>query len=217
MCGRVPLGAWWVASVQAHGHVQLFGWAGLFVLCVGLFFLPRLRGTTLERAELAPWALACLAVGILLHALSQPLLGIFTAQMSPESLWLLVGRSGLALSGVMELAGAVLIVTMLASSFRRGRPLAPDAPITPVLPYLVTAFVSLTAAVLLNSALAIATALRGGYLYPFAWDDALAHLLIMGFIIPVALSTLNSLILHVGLPISGTALQCRVETDGQAQ
>ena len=37
-------GLWWVAAVQAHGHIQLFGWAGMFALGVGLYFLPRLRG-----------------------------------------------------------------------------------------------------------------------------------------------------------------------------
>ncbi len=26
----VPLGAWWEAVAQAHGHLQLYGWAGLF-------------------------------------------------------------------------------------------------------------------------------------------------------------------------------------------
>jgi len=43
----VPLGAWWDALVQAHGHLQLYGWAGLFVLGIALHFLPRLRGTPL--------------------------------------------------------------------------------------------------------------------------------------------------------------------------
>ena len=62
--------------VQAHGHAQLFGWAGLFVIGVGLFFLPRLRGTTLARIELAAWSLACLVVGISLRALCQPLIAI---------------------------------------------------------------------------------------------------------------------------------------------
>ncbi len=46
---KFPLGAWWIALMQAHGHAQLFGWTGLFVIGVGLFFLPRLRGTTLAR------------------------------------------------------------------------------------------------------------------------------------------------------------------------
>lgn len=47
----VPLGPWWPALAQAHGHLQLYGWAGLFVLGVAFHFLPRLRGTPLT----APW------------------------------------------------------------------------------------------------------------------------------------------------------------------
>ncbi len=47
--GMTP-GAWYGALVQAHGHAQLFGWVGLFVLGMGLYFLPRLRGTNLRDA-----------------------------------------------------------------------------------------------------------------------------------------------------------------------
>src|SRR5437868_4750150 len=39
--------AWRFPAAQAHGHVQVFGWAGLLVLGVGLHFLPRLRGARL--------------------------------------------------------------------------------------------------------------------------------------------------------------------------
>ncbi|MBI4788706.1 MAG: hypothetical protein HY782_16865, partial [Chloroflexi bacterium] len=163
-------GAWWIASVQAHGHAQLFGWAGL------------------ARAELAPWALACFVAGFTLHALSQLLLAILAAQNAVESLWGLLGRSALALSGIVELIGAALVGMMLVSSFRRARPLAPDAPILPVRLYLATALASFALATILNAALAIDTALRGSCLYLAVWNDALTHLMIMGFIIPIALA-----------------------------
>src|SRR5512140_103741 len=128
-------GTWWIALVQAHGHAQLFGWTGLFVVGVGLFFLPRLRGTVLAHPDLAPWALACIVVGIALRALCQPLLGVLGAQETRTSLWGAVGRSGLALAGFVELGGALLFIVMLVTSFRRARPLAPAAPIRPVRPY----------------------------------------------------------------------------------
>src|ERR1051326_5604085 len=57
----IPLGAWWEAVAQAHGHLQLFGWAGLGVAC---HFLPRLRGTPLVGAHLIPWMLGGLVVGL---------------------------------------------------------------------------------------------------------------------------------------------------------
>src|SRR4051794_30971903 len=70
----VQLGAWWAALAQAHGHLQLYGWAGLFVLGVALHFLPRLRGTPLVAARLIPWILVSISVSMILRALCQPLL-----------------------------------------------------------------------------------------------------------------------------------------------
>lgn len=29
-------GVWWIALMQTHGHAQLFGWAGLFVLVTSI-------------------------------------------------------------------------------------------------------------------------------------------------------------------------------------
>src|SRR5437868_15244161 len=66
-------GLWWPAAAQAHGHVQVFGWAGLMVLGVGLHFLPRLRGAALAVPALAPWVLALYGGGVALRAVAQPL------------------------------------------------------------------------------------------------------------------------------------------------
>lgn len=41
------------AWVQAHGHAQLFGWLGTFILGIGFYVLPRLRLSELKRC--APW------------------------------------------------------------------------------------------------------------------------------------------------------------------
>lgn len=178
---QIPRGAWWIAMVQAHGHAQLFGWAGLFVLGVGLFFLPRLRGTTLAHAQLARYALASWVVGITLRTISQPL-SAFPDTSMPRGILL----AALAGSGAMEVIGTALVITMLAASFRRARPLGPDAPIRPVLPFLGIAGVSLVLAVSANAVLSVTTALSSSYLFPSSWDDELTHLSIYGFIIPLA-------------------------------
>src|SRR5579875_1589122 len=44
---HLAIATWWSALVQAHGHLQLYGWAALFVIGVSFHFLPRLRGTAL--------------------------------------------------------------------------------------------------------------------------------------------------------------------------
>ncbi|HZR40874.1 MAG TPA: hypothetical protein VFB12_12190, partial [Ktedonobacteraceae bacterium] len=60
----LPLGPWWEALAQAHGQLQLYGWAGLFVLGVAFHFLPRLRGAPLAVPQLVPWVLSSLVAGL---------------------------------------------------------------------------------------------------------------------------------------------------------
>jgi uncharacterized protein involved in response to NO len=37
------------AWIQAHGHAQLFGWVGTFILGISLYVLPKFRGRPLNR------------------------------------------------------------------------------------------------------------------------------------------------------------------------
>ncbi|MCL4394650.1 MAG: hypothetical protein M1482_07585 [Chloroflexi bacterium] len=186
--GGVLLGTWWIALVQAHGHAQLFGWAGLFIAGVGLFFLPRLRGTTLARAGVAPWALGLLACGISFRVVCQPLLAVAETSIPPQLTFVTLGRLGLASSAVLELVGYALVVLMLASSFRRAPRLTPSSPFVPVRGFLVLSFASITAAVLLDVILCVGAALQSTYIFPSSLDDALNHLAIYGFVIPIAIA-----------------------------
>ncbi len=170
------LGAWWMAMVQAHGHAQLFGWVGVFIIGVGLFFLPRLRGTMLARIELAPWSLAALVTGIALRTLSQP----FIPLGSPFDA---LGRFGTMVSGIIELIGIALFIAMIVASFRRGRPAIGDAPIVHVRPYLALALTSLVGAALLNAVLSLSSP----GLFPFAPNRWLTNMMIFGFIIPMTI------------------------------
>src|SRR5690348_10970728 len=70
---QAPLGgASWLALVQVHGFVQLFGFAGLFVMGVGLHLLPRLRGGAPvgRRPSLAVYLLT--VTGVVVRAVAQP-------------------------------------------------------------------------------------------------------------------------------------------------
>src|SRR5690348_12050656 len=115
----IPLGTWWEAMAQAHGHLQLFGWAGLFVLGVAFHFLPRLRGTPLVGARLIPWILGTLVTGLVLRAICQPLL-----TSSHNFVW----RAGLLASGLLEAAAVCCVLYMVVLTALRGqRPTARPA------------------------------------------------------------------------------------------
>lgn len=43
--GRESAGLISPAWLQAHGHAQVFGWIGSFLLVIGFYSIPKLRGT----------------------------------------------------------------------------------------------------------------------------------------------------------------------------
>jgi uncharacterized protein involved in response to NO len=188
---RVPGGLWWMAMAQAHGHLQLYGWAGLFVLGVLLHFLPRLRGAPLAAAGAVRWLLASLVVGLALRAVGQVWLT-----------WTGAGVAGAALvaSGLLEgvaLAGfaAVLLATLL-----RGPALATRPALRGVLPLLVLALAALTLAAAVNLVNTLATARGGSGIVPGAGDAFDVTLGLYGFLVPVALAmSAQALPMYAGL------------------
>ncbi len=186
----LPLGAWWEALAQAHGHLQLYGWAGLFVLGVALHFLPRLRGTPLAGARLVPWLLGILIVSLVSRAISQPALSLY-----PTIAW----RIGLVSSGVFEVvayACALLIIVLTALS--GPRPTTRPA-YWSVLPFFAGAFCSLGIASIVNLVNLIQAAQESG-LVPSTGDTLNVTLGLFGFLVPLALAmSARSLPLYAGL------------------
>lgn len=74
---EVPLGgASWLALVQVHGFLQLFGFAGLFLMGVGMHLLPRLRGAPqVGRGRSSVIFVSALA-GLAMRAVAQPAPGL---------------------------------------------------------------------------------------------------------------------------------------------
>ncbi len=188
---HIPAGLWWVALAQAHGHLQLYGWAGLFVLGVALHFLPRLRGTPLALPRLVPWLLGAQAAAVLLRSASQPL-----AVVRDNSLW----RGGLVVSGLLEafaLLGAVVLVVL---TLRAGPALASRPALRGVLPFFVIAFTSLGLAALVNLGNVVRTAALAVTVVPATGDDLNVTLGLLGFLVPMVLAmSARSLPMYAGL------------------
>ncbi len=66
------LGGRWQALAQVHGHIQLMGWVGLFVMGMGLRLVPRFTGVRVRPAALVPLTFVLMASGLLLRAAAQP-------------------------------------------------------------------------------------------------------------------------------------------------
>ncbi len=126
---------------QAHGHLQLYGWAGLFILGVAFHFLPRLRGAPLAIPWLVPWILGAQVIGLLFRAFSQPL---FVATGS--AVWSIL----LIISGILEGVALLGVVYLLGMTARRGPPFRSRPAFWGVLPFVIGTFIVLGVAGCVN-------------------------------------------------------------------
>lgn len=178
-----PTGIWWLASAQAHGHLQLFGWAGLMVLGVGFHFLPRLRGAPLVQPQRAQTVLGLLGTGLALRAVAQPALTVAGSGTAG-----LVLRIALVLSGALELAGATLAVAMLAGNVRRGPNVRQRAGLWPVLPFFVTAFAAFWLALVTNLAGITAAVWHASALVSGRVDQWVVQVALYAFLVPMSVA-----------------------------
>ncbi len=178
-----PLGAWWVAAAQAHGQVQLLGWAGLTVVGVALHFLPRLRGATPAQPVAARSALVLLVAGLGLRLIGQPLLAL------PLADWLqLAVRLGLAGAGLCGVLGATLAVGGLARALAGGPPLRQREGFRQVAPFLIVAFGCYWIANALTGAGLAALAWQGIALLDGRLDQAIILVACYGFLWPICIA-----------------------------
>lgn len=110
---ELSLGRGFYSFIQAHGHVQLVGWAGLFIIGISLHFIPRLAGVPIQppsRIELILWLVSA---GLLLRSVSQTLSPYLTGPYFKVCNWLAV------LSGLLEFLGIVVYLITMVQTIRR--------------------------------------------------------------------------------------------------
>lgn len=98
--GRESAGLISPAWLQAHGHAQVFGWIGSFLLGIGFYSIPKLRGeaTQAVRAAWVCWALWTTGVALRWGA----------------TVYLWHWRALLPLAGILELAAFLIFFRVIA-------------------------------------------------------------------------------------------------------
>ncbi|MEX2552882.1 MAG: hypothetical protein WD627_07795, partial [Actinomycetota bacterium] len=106
----------WVAHAQVHGHLQVVGFATLFIVGMALKLAPRFGGRTISPPGVERWLLWLLVVGLLGRTFGQPL-----AEVTPFGILTLAGAA-------LESAGAglflFLVVAALWDAVRDRQPFA---------------------------------------------------------------------------------------------
>jgi hypothetical protein len=94
------------AWIQAHGHAQLFGWVGSFIVGISLYALPKFRGAALRSLPIG-WAIFALWTGA-------------TAMRWASVFW--DWRTGILVpaAAVAQLAAVTMLLWQVSASRRRG-------------------------------------------------------------------------------------------------
>ncbi|MFN8008397.1 MAG: NnrS family protein [Terriglobia bacterium] len=98
-----------IFDVNAHGHAQIFGWVGLFVMGFAYQAFPRFKHTSLWRPHLAVVSFYLMIGGLILRVFSEPL------HQSAAFFWLGLCGSGLEFSAIF------LFVVILLKTFQQSR------------------------------------------------------------------------------------------------
>ncbi len=192
------------AWIQAHGHSQVFGWIGSFVLGIGFYSQPHTRANS-GRLPITCWGLW--AAGLTLHWLA----GAY--------LW--HWRITLPLSGALEVV-AMLLFLYAASQHKLPEPAAASAAgkaRSRIEPWMQTVLVSNGAmflALAINFGIGVRLALQGVTpARPHDFDQRYLVLLAWGFLAPLVWGfSARWLPIFLGVkPVRGRLLQFAVATD----
>jgi uncharacterized protein involved in response to NO len=108
-----PVGKGIASFVQTHGHVQLVGWVGLFIMGISLHFIPRLAGVPMAQPRWLWRILWLMAVGLGLRSIGQAVLPYLVEHPGfVPVVWLV------AASGALEWGGVVGYVLLLLGTIR---------------------------------------------------------------------------------------------------
>jgi uncharacterized protein involved in response to NO len=157
------------AWIQAHGHAQLFGWVGTFILGIGFYSIPKLR-------KLKPFALWSAWLTWALW-----IIGVTVRWFSNIYPW--HWRIALPLSAALELAAFLIFFQAVASH----RPSGGSAkPLEPWIFVVIAATLGLLASLLLNLGASFQLALNADSpAFPHLFDQRYLIVSTWGFIVPM--------------------------------
>lgn len=105
--GLPTFGVAWLALVQVHGTIQLFGFAAMFMMGVGLHLLPRFRGAARPPRALVALALSGTVGAVVIRAIAQPFLALPGRDLllSLSGILLVTGTGAFAVGALRALRG----------------------------------------------------------------------------------------------------------------
>lgn len=153
--------------VNAHGHAQIFGWVGLFIMGFAYQAFPRLWHTRLTAPGLAAASFTAMLAGIIVRTI-----GMTAPQTGWGVTWTLIG-------GALEMAAIFTFVTLILATFLKSK-----ARLEPYVGFVIAALVFF----ILQAALSlwhsyqtmIASSMQALIIQVVTWQSSLRDLQIQG-------------------------------------
>ena len=191
------LGDGFASLIQIHGHLQLIGWAGLFIIGISLHVIPRLSSVPISRPQWTTYVLRLIGIGLLLRFISHSILpylddGLFSVLLS----WIT------AISGFLEWYGVLIYVALLASTVFRIRKADRQPPWMAVRPYFGMMMVGFLLYATIHAVLLLQMAWSGKVVVGQTWNEVSIHIFIGLALLPVAFGfSIRLLPLYLRLPV----------------
>ncbi|CUS90176.1 hypothetical protein [Candidatus Kryptobacter tengchongensis] len=103
--------------IQTHGHLQLIGWTGLFIIGVSLHFLPRMASVPIERRGTFKFILYFTVTGLLIRTNFE-----FWSPYFDDEKIKVIFKHLANIGNIIEFAGLIFYVSVLTKTFLK----APD-------------------------------------------------------------------------------------------
>ena len=160
------------AWIQAHGHAQVLGWIGSFILGIGYYSIPKLRRGAQPFALSLAWLTAALWMsGVLLRWFS--------------NIYLWHWRVLLPLSGAMELAAFLIFFRAVSQHKPEAKSSGERAKLEPWIFVVITGAIGLLLTLVLNLGAGTWLAVKGSTpAFPQALDQRFLVLAAWGFMVP---------------------------------
>jgi uncharacterized protein involved in response to NO len=167
--GRASVAAISPAWIQAHGHAQVFGWIGSFILGIGFYSVPKLRGTAKKEVALAWACWAMWTLGVTLRW--------FTTAYGWE--W----RALLPVSALLELVAFAIFFRVVSQ--HRPEAAAGKRGLDPWVWVVISGAIGLFLMLAINFGASVYLALRGASpAFPHGFDQRYLTLIGWGFLVP---------------------------------
>ena len=200
------LGQGFYSFIQTHGHVQLVGWAGLFIIGISLHVIPRLASVPLAHPQWIPRILWLMAIGLWLRTLGQTVLPYLGAsRLSVPWSWLTAG------SGLLEFSGIAIYIWLLLRTLRGIGNIRMQPALLSVRPYFGMMLAGWLLYASLNLVLLLQMAVQKAAIVSQSWNEFAILVFVDLVLLPVAFAfSVRMLPLYLTLrapdwPVRGTA------------